>query len=43
MILPVLKVMKPIPQHFRFLMVRHQDNLWERHAFEAAEASTSKT
>ena len=23
--------MKPIPEHYRFLMVRHQDNLWKRH------------
>jgi hypothetical protein len=34
MLLPVLKVMKPIPSHYRFLMVRHQDELWKRHAFE---------
>ena len=34
MLLPVLSIMKPIPAHFRFLMVRHQDNLWQRHAFE---------
>ncbi|MCB4406949.1 hypothetical protein [Synechococcus sp. MU1642] len=34
MLLPVLKIMKPIPAHFRFLMVRHQDQLWQRHAFE---------
>jgi len=34
MLLPVLKVMKPIPNHYRFLMVRHLDELWRRHAFE---------
>jgi hypothetical protein len=33
-LLPVLKVMKPVPEHYRFLMVRHQDALWTRHAFE---------
>jgi hypothetical protein len=33
-LLPVLKLMKPIPDHYRFLMVRHQDELWRRHAFE---------
>ena len=40
-LLPVLRVMKPVPEHYRFLMVRHQDSLWERHRFEAPEASTS--
>ena len=35
LLLPVLKIMKPIPQHYRFLMVRHQDELWKRHPFEA--------
>ena len=34
-LLPVLKVMKPVPEHYRFLMVRHQDQLWTRHRFEA--------
>ena len=34
MLLPVLKIMKPVPEHFRFLMVRHQDQLWKRHSFE---------
>ena len=33
-LLPVLKVMKPVPEHYRFLMVRHQDELWKRHPFE---------
>ena len=41
MLLPVLRLMKPIPEHYRFLMVRHQDNLWKRHSFEAPEASGS--
>jgi len=36
MILPVLKIMKPTPEDYRFLMVRHQDELWRRHAFENA-------
>ena len=34
MLLPTLKILKPIPAHFRFLMVRHQDQLWQRHSFE---------
>ena len=34
MLLPVLRVMKPIPEHYRFLMVQHRDNLWTRHEFE---------
>ena len=38
MLLPVLKVMKPIPEHYRFLMVRHQDSLWQRHAFETQKS-----
>ena len=29
------------PEHYRFLMVRHQDNLWERHRFEGQEISTN--
>jgi len=41
MLLPVMRVMKPVPEHYRFLMVRHQDNLWERHRFEAPEASST--
>lgn len=35
LLLPVLKVMKPVPGFYRFLMVRHQDELWRRHSFEA--------
>ena len=34
MLLPVTKVMKPVPEHYRFLMVRHADSLWKRHPFE---------
>lgn len=34
LLLPVLKVMKPIPEQYRFLMVHHQDKLWKRHEFE---------
>ena len=34
LLLPVLKVMKPSPEHYRFLMVHHQDSLWRRHRFE---------
>jgi hypothetical protein len=30
LLLPVLKVMKPVPEHYRFLMVRHQDEIWRR-------------
>ena len=33
-LLHILKIMKPIPTHYRFLMVRHQDELWRRHKFE---------
>lgn len=36
LLLPTLKVMKPVVEHYRFLMVRHQDELWKRHAFEDA-------
>jgi hypothetical protein len=38
MLLPVLRVMKPIPAHYRFLMICHQDSLWQRHAFESSVA-----
>lgn len=36
LLLPVLKIMKPIPEHYRFLMVRHQDMLWRRHPMETS-------
>ena len=41
MLLPVMRIMKPVPKHYRFLMVHHQDNLWKRHRFEAPEALIS--
>ena len=34
MLLPILKLMKPVPEDYRFLMVRHLDELWKRHPFE---------
>ena len=34
MLLPVLRVMKPVVEHYRFLTVHHQDSLWKRHRFE---------
>ena len=34
LLLPVLKVMKTVPEHYRFLMVEHLDKLWKRHEFE---------
>lgn len=34
MLLPLFHVMKPEPAHFRFLMVRHLDTLWQRHPME---------
>ncbi len=34
MLLPVLKIMKPVPSCYRFLMVRHLDELWRRHPYE---------
>jgi hypothetical protein len=36
LLLPVLKIMKPIPTDYRFLMVRHRDSLWQRHPMEEA-------
>ena len=36
-LLPVLKVMKPVPEDFKFLMVKHEDELWRRHEFEQSE------
>ena len=37
-LLPVLRVMKPVVEHYRYLTVRHQDNLWRRHSFEDPKA-----
>lgn len=37
LLLPAMKVMKTIPKYYRFLMVYHQDNLWENHPFEVAK------
>ena len=34
LLLPLFKLMKPVPAHYRFLMLRHQDELWKRHPFE---------
>lgn len=34
MLLPVFKVMKPVPADYRFLMVKHMDELWKRHPLE---------
>ncbi|MCP9775693.1 hypothetical protein [Cyanobium sp. WAJ14-Wanaka] len=36
LLLPVLKIMKTRPADYRFLMVRHQDELWRRHPMETA-------
>ena len=41
MLLPVLRVMKPITEHYRFLTVRHQDSLWKRHRFEEKATITT--
>ena len=35
LLLPVLKLMKPVVENYRFLMIRHQDELWKRHDFES--------
>lgn len=37
LLLPLLKIMKTIPRDYRFLMIRHQDELWKRHSFECSE------
>ena len=34
LLLPILKIMKPIPSNYRFLMVHHLDELWKRHPFK---------
>jgi hypothetical protein len=33
--------MKPVPDHYRFLMVRHQDELWQRHPLEQGSQSST--
>jgi hypothetical protein len=38
-LLPIFKIMKPIPQHYRYLMILHQDELWKRHPFEENRAN----
>ena len=40
MLLPVLRVMKPVPENYRFLSA-HRDSLWKRHRFDALEKSIS--
>jgi hypothetical protein len=39
-LLPIMKLMKPIPAHYRFLKVRHLDELWKRHPMETNEFNT---
>ena len=34
LLLPLFHIMKPNPEHYRFLMIRHLDSLWERHDLE---------
>ena len=41
LLLPILKIMKPIPSQYRFLMVQHIDELWMRHPFEINQKSFS--
>lgn len=43
LLLPLFKLMKPVPEQHRFLMVRHQDELWKRHPFEGMNGSASLT
>ena len=37
LLLPIFHIMKPVPNNYRFLMVRHLDSLWERHRLENGE------
>ena len=34
MLLPAVKIMKPVPNDYRFLMINHLDCLWKNHSFE---------
>ena len=36
-LLPAVKIMKPEIEDYRFLKVRHNDQLWKRHEFEDIE------
>ena len=36
-LLPMLKLMKPVPEDFKFLMVMHEDELRKRHEFEVID------
>ena len=42
LLLPIFKLMKPNPSDYRFLMIRHQDELWKRHPFEPTPDSTNQ-
>ena len=42
LLLPIFKLMKPSPSDYRFLMIRHQDELWKRHPFEPTPDSASR-
>jgi hypothetical protein len=43
LLLPLFKLMKPVPEQHRFLMVRHQDELWKRHPFEGVARTEGLT
>ena len=34
LLLPIFHIMKPDPDHYRFLMIEHLDSLWKRHSRE---------
>jgi hypothetical protein len=42
-LLPVFRIMKPIPTDYRFLMVRHKDCLWKRHHMEEEITPNGRT
>ena len=34
MLIGTMKIMKPVTENYKFLMVRHMDTLWKRHGFK---------
>ena len=41
-LIELMKVMKPTPEDYRFLKVRHCDELWKRHEFVKKRKRTNR-
>ena len=38
MLIGTMKIMKPVTENYKFLMVKHMDTLWKRHGFKDGES-----